>query len=118
MRNGAFIEVRLPNLELRSMTDLDQALYLLQNKTRRQILERLAREPPTYATVQMIGVSQPAVVKHLKELEKAAWFPKTSALRKGGPPQPSTVEQAMSIRSISGRICSDARSENSQLVAR
>ena len=52
------------------MADIDQALYLLQNKTRRQILERLAREPhyPMQLS-ELIGVSQPAVVKHLKELE-------------------------------------------------
>ena len=53
------------------MTDIDQVLHLLQNKVRRQILERLAREPhyPMQLS-ELIGVSQPAVVKHLKELGK------------------------------------------------
>ena len=83
------------------MTDLDQALYLLQNKTRRQILERLAREPhyPMQLS-ELIGVSQPAVVKHLKELEKGGMVSKNKVpSEKGGPPRTIyAVEKAMSIQ--------------------
>ena len=53
------------------MTDMDKALYLLHNSTRRQILELLAREPHYAMQLsELIGVSQPAIVKHLKELEE------------------------------------------------
>ena len=59
------------------MTDIDNALHLLQNKVRRQILERLAREPHyPMQLADLIGVSQPAVVKHLKELEKGGMVSK------------------------------------------
>ncbi|MGB1419526.1 MAG: ArsR/SmtB family transcription factor [Poseidonia sp.] len=82
------------------MADIDQALYLLQNKTRRQILERLAREPhyPMQLS-ELIGVSQPAVVKHLKELEKGGMVSKNKVpSEKGGPPRTIyAVERAMSI---------------------
>ena len=82
------------------MADIDQALYLLQNKTRRQILERLAREPhyPMQLS-ELIGVSQPAVVKHLKELEKGGMVSKSKVpSEKGGPPRTIyAVERAMSI---------------------
>ena len=36
---------QLVNLRLCNMADIDYALRLLQNKVRRQILERLVREP-------------------------------------------------------------------------
>ena len=82
------------------MSDIDRALYLLQNKVRRQILERLAREPhyPMQLS-ELIGVSQPAVVKHLKELEKGGMVSKNKApSEKGGPPRTIyAVERAMSI---------------------
>ena len=82
------------------MTDIDNALHLLQNKVRRQILERLAREPHyTMQMADLIGVSQPAVVKHLKELEKGGMVSKRKVpSEKGGPPRPSYAgERAMSI---------------------
>ena len=82
------------------MTDIDRVLYLLQNKVRRQILERLAREPhyPMQLS-ELIGVSQPAVVKHLKELEKGGMVSKNKVpSEKGGPPRTIyAVERAMSI---------------------
>ena len=82
------------------MTDIDKALYLLQNKVRRQILERLAREPhyPMQLS-ELVGVSQPAVVKHLKELEKGGMVSKRKVpSEKGGPPRTIyAVERAMSI---------------------
>ena len=52
------------------MADIDHALRLLQNKVRRQILERLVREPHyPMQLAELIGVSQQAIKKHLKELE-------------------------------------------------
>jgi len=83
------------------MTGIDNALYLLQNKVRRQILERLAREPHyPMQLAELIGVSQPAVVKHLKELEKGGMVSKNKVpSEKGGPPKTIyAVERAMSIQ--------------------
>lgn len=83
------------------MTGIDNALYLLQNKVRRQILERLAREPHyPMQLAELIGVSQPAVVKHLKELEKGGMVSKNKVpSEKGGPPRTIyAVERAMSIQ--------------------
>jgi predicted transcriptional regulator len=82
------------------MTDVDKALYLLQNAVRRQILERLAREPhyPMQLS-ELIGVSQPAIVKHLKELEDGGMVTKTRVpSEKGGPPRTVySVDKAFSI---------------------
>ena len=83
------------------MTGIDNALYLLQNKVRRQILERLAREPHyPMQLAELIGVSQPAVVKHLKELEKGGMVSKNKVpSEKGGPPRTIYAgERAMSIQ--------------------
>lgn len=83
------------------MTGIDNALYLLQNKVRRQILERLAREPHyPMQLAELIGVSQPAVVKHLKELEKGGMVSKNKVpSEKGGPPRTIyAVERAISIQ--------------------
>ena len=82
------------------MTDLDKALHLLQNKIRRQILERLIREPHyPMQLAELIGVSQPAIVKHLKELERGQMVSKSKVpSEKGGPPKTIyAVEQAFSI---------------------
>ena len=83
------------------MSDVDQALYLLQNPTRRAILERLAREPhyPMQLS-ELIGVSQPAIVKHLKELEGGCMVSKNKVpSEKGGPPRTIySVEKAISIQ--------------------
>ena len=83
------------------MADLDLALSLLQNKVRRQILERLVREPHyPMQLAELIGVSQQAVKKHLKELEKGNFVTKMKApSEKGGPPRTIyTVQEAISIR--------------------
>ena len=49
------------------MVGADEALRLLENKVRRQILERLVREPHyPLQLAQQIGVSQQAIMKHLK----------------------------------------------------
>lgn len=82
------------------MTELDTALYLLQNKTRRLIVERLVREPH-YAMqlAELIGVSQPAVVKHLGELESGGLVSKQKVpSNKGGPPRTIySVDRAFSL---------------------
>jgi len=83
------------------VTDLDLALSLLQNKARRAILERLVREPHyPLQLAEQIGVSQQAVMKHLKLLEEAGFVVKMKAASiKGGPPKNIyTVQQAISLR--------------------
>lgn len=83
------------------MANLDQALAILQNKARRAILERLVREPhyPLQLSDQ-IGISQQAVMKHLKLLEEVGFVVKMKAASsKGGPPKNIySVQQAISIR--------------------
>ena len=83
------------------MANLDQALAILQNKARRAILERLVREPhyPLQLSDQ-IGISQQAVMKHLKLLEEVRFVVKMKAASsKGGPPKNIySVQQAISIR--------------------
>ena len=61
---------------------------LLQNKVRRQILERLVREPHyPMQLADLIGVSQQAI-KHLKELENGNFVAKLKVpSEKGGPPR-------------------------------
>ncbi len=83
------------------MADIDLALRLLQNKVRRQILERLVREPHyPMQLADLIGVSQQAIKKHLKELENGNFVTKlTVPSEKGGPPRTIyTVQEAISIR--------------------
>ena len=83
------------------MTDLDEALAILQNKARRQILERLVREPHyPLQLAEQIGISQQAVMKHLRILEKGEFVAKMRvASNKGGPPKNIySVQQALSIR--------------------
>ena len=87
------------------MTDLDEALAILQNKARRQILERLVREPHyPLQLAEQIGISQQAVMKHLRILEKGEFVAKMKvASNKGGPPKNIySVQQALSIRIDSG----------------
>ena len=71
------------------MSDLDQALAILQNKARRAILERLVREPHyPLQLADQIGISQQAVMKHLRLLERANFVVKMRvASNKGGPPK-------------------------------
>ena len=83
------------------MADLDNALSLLQNKVRRSILERLVREPHyPLQLADQVGVSQQAVMKHLKLLEQAGFVVKMKAASsKGGPPRNIySVQQAISLR--------------------
>lgn len=53
------------------MSDLDSVLTVIENPARRQILEALVREPhyPLQLSKEL-GISQQAVVKHLKVLEE------------------------------------------------
>ena len=54
------------------MSDVDDMLSLLENKARREILERLVTEPHyAYQLADQIGVSQQAITKHLTLLESA-----------------------------------------------
>ena len=71
------------------MADLDEALGILQNKARRAILERLVREPHyPLQLAKQIGISQQAVMKHLKLLEDIGFVVKIKvASNKGGPPK-------------------------------
>lgn len=83
------------------MSDIDSALSLLQNKVRRQILEKLVREPhyPMHLA-DLTGVSQQAIVKHLKALEKGGLVQKEKVpSEKGGPPKTVyTVNESFSLR--------------------
>ena len=83
------------------MADLDEALGILQNKARRAILERLVREPHyPLQLAKQIGISQQAVMKHLRLLENVGFVVKMKAAsNKGGPPKNIySVQQAISIR--------------------
>jgi ArsR family transcriptional regulator len=83
------------------MVDVDLALSILQNKVRRQILERLVREPHyPMQLADLIGVSQQAIMKHLKELEKGDFVAKMKVpSNKGGPPRTIySVQKSISLR--------------------
>ncbi len=83
------------------MDQLERSLILLQNKTRRSILERLVREPHyPMQLAELIGVSQQAIVKHLKELERGNLVEKMKVpSEKGGPPRTIfRVCEAFSLR--------------------
>lgn len=70
-----------------SLTDLDMLLSVIENPTRRRILETLVREP--HYPLQLsreLGMSQQAIMKHLKVLEDYSLvrsFPEESD--QGGP---------------------------------
>jgi predicted transcriptional regulator len=83
------------------MVDVDLALSILQNKVRRQILERLVREPHyPMQLADLIGVSQQAIMKHLKELERGDFVAKMKVpSEKGGPPRTIySVQKSISLR--------------------
>ena len=83
------------------MSDMDTALSLLQNRLRRQILERLVREPhyPMHLA-DLTGVSQQAIVKHLRALERGGLVQKEQVpSEKGGPPKTVySVNDSFSLR--------------------
>ena len=83
------------------MTGFDEVLSILENTTRRQILMLLVKEPHYPLQIsELIGVSQQAVVQHLKVLEKADFVnSEIVASEKGGPPKKMyKVEQSFSLR--------------------
>ena len=83
------------------MSDVDMALFLLENKIRRQILARLVREPHyPLQLAEIINVSQQAIDKHLKELLKGGMVVRTKVpSQKGGPPKTIySINDAFSLR--------------------
>ena len=53
------------------MVDFDDAMSILENTTRREILKFLVKEPHYKLQLsEMLEVSQQAVMKHLKVLEE------------------------------------------------
>ena len=66
-----------------------RALGVLDNDVRRQILRHLVREPHySLQLAQLLGVSQQAIVKHLKVLEEAEFvISERIPSEKGGPPR-------------------------------
>ena len=82
-------------------TDFDTALTILENGTRRGILERLVREPHyPLQLANLLNVSQQAVMKHLKVLESAGFVTSEKVpSEKGGPPKRIyAVTQSFSLR--------------------
>ena len=83
------------------MVDFDEALSILEDSIRRQILKLLVKEPHYPLQIsELINVSQQAVIKHLKVLEKADFVESQMvASEKGGPPKKMyKVDQSFSIR--------------------
>mgnify|MGYP006079194649 FL=1 len=83
------------------MVGFDEALSILENSIRRQILKLLVKEPHYPLQIsELINVSQQAVIKHLKVLEKADFVESQMvASEKGGPPKKMyKVDQSFSIR--------------------
>ena len=83
------------------MTDVQSALSLLENRTRRDILERLTREAhyPLQLS-QQLGISQQAIMKHLRLLKDAGMVQSNRVpSEKGGPPKKSySIQQSFSLR--------------------
>ena len=83
------------------MVDFDEALTILENPTRRQILRRLVKEPHYPLQLSdLLDVSQQAVVKHLRVLEESGFVDSERVpSEKGGPPKKVyTVNQSFSLR--------------------
>jgi predicted transcriptional regulator len=83
------------------VTDFDTALSILENVTRRSILERLVREPHyPLQLADLLDVSQQAVMKHLKILEEVGFVTSQKVpSEKGGPPKRIyAVTQSFSLR--------------------
>ena len=99
------------------MSDMDTALSLLQNKLRRQILERLVREPhyPMHLA-DLTGVSQQAIVKHLRALERGGLVQKEQVpSEKGGPPK--TVYSVNDSFSLSKKKKMDKKKNKTKMKA-
>jgi len=83
------------------MVGFDEALSILENPTRRQILRKLVKEPHySLQLSELLDVSQQAVVKHLKVLEEAGFVDSDKVpSEKGGPPAKMyRVNQSFSLR--------------------
>jgi len=66
-----------------SKAELDRSFLALSHPVRRAILERLVAGPSTVGDASRgLGVSKPAVTKHLKVLEEAGVVSRTVAGRK------------------------------------
>jgi len=83
------------------VVSFDEALAVLENPTRRQILRRLVKEPhyPLQLS-ELLDVSQQAVVKHLKVLEESEFVDSERVpSEKVGPPKKMyRVDQSFSLR--------------------
>ena len=83
------------------MVGFDEALSILENPPRRQILRKLVKEPhyPLQLS-ELLNVSQQAVVKHLKVLEESGFVDSERVpSEKGGPPKKMyKVNQSFSLR--------------------
>jgi len=83
------------------MVGFDEALSILENPTRRQILRKLVKEPHySLQLSELLDVSQQAVVKHLKVLEEAGFVDSEEVpSERGGPPAKMyRVNQSFSLR--------------------
>ena len=82
------------------MVGFDEALDILENNARRQILKRLVKEPHyPLQLAELLDISQQAVVKHLRVLEGAGLVDSQKVpSEKGGPPKKMyTVNQSFSL---------------------
>ncbi|MEC7757224.1 MAG: helix-turn-helix domain-containing protein [Candidatus Thermoplasmatota archaeon] len=101
LRLGFYGGLDYPTIGWHVMVGFDDALNILENPTRRDILRHLVKEPhyPLQLS-ELLEVSQQAVVKHLRVLEEAGFVDSESKKSdKGGPPRKVyTVNQSFSIR--------------------
>jgi ArsR family transcriptional regulator len=83
------------------MVDFDEAMTILENKARRDILKHLVKEPhyPLQLS-ELLEISQQAVMKHIKILEKTRFVESEKIpSEKGGPPKKMyKVNQSFSLR--------------------
>jgi len=81
--------------------DFDEAVTILENRARRSILQHLVKEPhyPLQLS-ELLEISQQAVMKHIKVLEKAGFIEADIVpSEKGGPPKKMyKVNQSFSLR--------------------
>ena len=84
-----FIRSPLSNQQLVSVVGFDEFLSILENKSRRDILELLTKEPHYALQIsELLHISQQAVVKHLDILETAGFVSVEKVpSEKGGPPK-------------------------------
>ncbi|GIS44462.1 MAG: hypothetical protein Ct9H90mP16_15320 [Candidatus Poseidoniales archaeon] len=101
------------------VTDFDTALSILENRTRRSILEHLVREAHyPLQLADLLGVSQQAIMKHLKVLEDAGFVVSEKVpSEKGGPQRESTrLLNRSHFDSISAQICLERSTGNCHKV--